>query len=60
MIKNIKVFDDKVEITFNNPIKTSPDDDQGLFLFTRLKQMPKIIQNVNTPRMVDIQIDYFV
>ena len=60
VIKNIKVFDDKVEITFNNPIKTSPDDNQGLFLFTRLKQMPKIIQNVNIPRMVDIQIDYFV
>ena len=58
-IKNIKLYEDKIEITFNSPLKISPNT-QGLFLFTRTKQMPRIIQNAPTPRMIDMQIKYFV
>ena len=32
LIQEIKVFEDKIEITFNSPIKTSPDKNQGFFV----------------------------
>lgn len=32
LIQEIKVFEDKIEITFNSPIKTSPDKNQGFLL----------------------------
>lgn len=34
LIKEIKVYDDKLEITFNSPIKTGPDENQGFLFFT--------------------------
>ena len=35
LIKQIVLFDDRVEIYFNSPIKTSPDDDSQGFSFCR-------------------------
>ena len=36
LIKEIKAFDDKIEITFNNPLRTSPDN-QGFSFLSKLK-----------------------
>ena len=36
LIKQIVLFDDKIQIQFNSPIQTSPDNDnRGLFLFSK-------------------------
>ncbi len=32
LIKEIRLYDDKMEITFNSPIKISPDKNQGFFI----------------------------
>lgn len=31
LVEKIKLYNDKIEITFNSPLKKSPDDDQGSF-----------------------------
>jgi hypothetical protein len=37
LIKEIKLYNDKIEITFNTPLKKSPDNDQGSFYATTLE-----------------------
>ncbi len=37
LIKKIRLYNDKMEITFNSPIKKDPDDNQGSFYNTELK-----------------------
>ena len=43
---------DKVEFTFNTPLKTSPDS-QGFLFCTILKPMRKVIQNKPTKALND-------
>ena len=44
LIKEIKLYNDKIEFTFNTPLKTSPDS-QGFLFCTIFKPMRKVIQN---------------
>ena len=41
LVKEIVLYNDKIEIYFNTPIKTSPDDEsrRGLFILLRLWQL---------------------
>ena len=51
LVKQIKVFENKIEITFNSPIKTSPDDNQGFFIcsfFSRLAKFCTAKLNCNS------------
>lgn len=59
-IKEIQVYEDKLEITFNSPIKTSPDINQGFFLFTFYSKLPQYIQNKEKPNMLEMEIKYYV
>ena len=34
LIREIVLFDDKMEIYFNKPTRTSPDEDRGFSVFT--------------------------
>ena len=34
LIKDIALYDDKIEIHFNKPTRTSPDDNQGFSIYT--------------------------
>jgi len=43
LVKEIKLFDDKMEIYINSPIRKSPDDSQGFFIFQELQP----IENFN-------------
>ena len=52
LIKQIKLFNDKVEITFNSPIIKSPEN-KGSFLTFKTK-MKKIIQNKPQPKYIDL------
>ena len=61
VIKEIKVFEDKIEITFNSPIRKSPDDkNQGFFIFSYFSKLPQYIQNKELPNMLDIEIRVYV
>ena len=60
LIKEIRIYDDKIEITFNSPIKTSPDKNQGFFITEYSTKIQRIIQNITEPRYVDIQVDIYV
>jgi site-specific DNA recombinase len=59
IIKNIKVYEDKIEITFNSPIKTSPDDDQGFFIYSYIAKIPRHIQNKKVT-MLNIEIKLYI
>lgn len=56
LIQEIKVFEDKIEITFNSPIKTSPDKNQGFFLFSLHSKLLQYIQNKEQPNILDVEI----
>lgn len=60
LIQEIKVFEDKIEITFNSPIKTSPDKNQGFFLFSFTSKLPQYIQNKEHPNMIDMEINLYI
>ena len=60
VIQEIRVYEDKLEIILNSPIKRSPDTNQGFFLFTFNSKLPQYIQNKEKPNMLDITISYFV
>ena len=60
LIQEIKVFEDKIEITFNSPIKTSPDKKQGFFLFSFTSKLPQYIQNKEQPNMIDMEINLYI
>ena len=56
VVKEIKVYENKLEIIFNSPIKRNPDENQGSFLFVFNSKMPKYIQNKEKPEMIDFEI----
>ena len=58
LIKEIKVFNDRFEITFNSPIIKSPDTKQGSFLTLKTK-MKKYIQN-KPITYTDFIIDFYI
>lgn len=60
VIKEIRVYEDKLEIIFNSPIKRSPDINQGFFLFTFNSNLPQYIQNKEKPNMLEMEIKYYV
>lgn len=58
LIKQIKLFNDKVEITFNSPTIKSPEN-QGSFLTFKTK-MKKIIQNKPQPTYIDLKVYFYL
>lgn len=59
IVKQIKVYSDKVEITLNNPIKKSPNDKDFLF-YSKYRKMIKIVQNRVKPNMLKIKVEIYV
>ena len=60
VITEIRVYEDKLEIIFNSPIKRSPDTNQGFFLFTFNSNLPQYIQNKEKQNMIEMEIKYYV
>ena len=60
VIKEIRVYEDKLEIIFNSPIKRSPDNNQGIFLFNFNSKLPQYIQNKEKPNMLKMEINCYV
>lgn len=60
LIKEIKLFDDKIEITFNSPTITSPEENQVFLFYSELDKILFANQNKNIYEMRDIQIELYV
>ena len=58
LIKRIKLYNDKIEITFNTPTLQSPDN-KGSFL-TFKNKMKRIIQNKPQPTYIDMIVEFYV
>ena len=54
----IKLYNDKAQITFNTPTLQSPDN-KGSFL-TFKNKMKKIIQNKPQPIYIDMTVEFYV
>jgi site-specific DNA recombinase len=58
LIKQIRLYNDKAQITFNTPTLQSPDN-KGSFL-TFKNKMKKIIQNKPQPIYIDMTVEFYV
>ena len=52
-----KVYNDKIEITFNSPLKKSPDDNQGSFYVATFKN--SFIKNKHREQQT-IKAEYYI
>ncbi len=60
LVKEIILFDDKVEIYFNNPIVKGPDESQGFLLFKAINKMRHYIVNKNCIKLQPIITEIYV
>lgn len=56
LVKEIRLFDDKMIIVYNTPRTISLDESQGFSFYTDNVPYPIYIQNVKQPRMTDFQL----
>lgn len=56
LVKEIRLFDDKMIIVYNAPRTISLDESQGFSFYTDNVPYPIYIQNVKQPRMIDFQL----
>ena len=43
LVKEVIMYDDKIQIIFKSPTNTVPDEDRGFLIYERIKQPKKII-----------------
>ena len=58
LVKEIKLYNDKIEITFNTPLRTSPDKQGSSFLSTN-KIMTRV-QPKQKPIIINMQIKFYI
>ncbi|MFQ6749842.1 MAG: hypothetical protein ACLRFR_03265, partial [Clostridia bacterium] len=59
LVKEIKAFDDKIEITFNSPLRTGPDY-QGLSFVSKLKQVKYLSVGRSKPIIMNVKLEICV
>ena len=59
LVKEIKLYNDKVEITFNSPIIKGPENQGPSFIYT-IKKNKKYLPNKQIPILEDIQVEIFI
>lgn len=57
-IKEIKLYNDKIEITFNTPLRTSPDKQSSSFLSTN--RIMTRVQPKHKPIIINMQIQFYI
>ena len=60
LVKEIKLYDDKIEIYFNSPITKGPDNSQGFLLFKDIRKMAFIYRNKCTPKYSKFEIEIYI
>ena len=56
LVKEIRAFDDKIEITFNSPLRTSPDN-QGFSFLSKLKQVKHLSIGRSAPKIINVKLE---
>ena len=59
LIKEIKLYNDKIEITFNSPIIKGPDYQDPSFI-SSIKKIKKYLPNKQIPILEDMQVEIFI
>ena len=59
LIKEIKLFDDKMEIKFNSPLNVSPAS-QGFFFYEKTAKMTFIVPSTKESIIVDFGIEMYI
>ena len=59
LIREIKIYNDKMEIQFNSPIYRSPDN-QGFYFWKNYKLLPQKIQNKTLPKLIKTEIVFYI
>lgn len=57
LIKEIVLYDDRIEIYYNSPITISPDESQGFLFYKGFKKMRCIIWGSNQVKLSPIEIE---
>ena len=57
LVKEVVLFDDKIIIRFNNPLRTSPDDGQGFFFYNKNHSYTYTIPNKPTVYEVKMNVE---
>lgn len=60
IVKEIKLFDDKVEITFNSPLNISPDTNQGFLFCRKIRPIARTIHYKLCPELQNVIIEMYV
>lgn len=60
LIKEIKLYDDKAEVTFNSPIKTSPTESEGFLFCTKLERLKISTLNQKENNTIDFLVNLYV
>ena len=56
LVKQIKLYNNKIEIKFNSPITKSPDNNQGFFILSTIKELFRIINKHITTTQIKIEL----
>ena len=56
LVKEVILYDDKVIVKFNSPLRTSPDDSQGFSLCDKETVIPVYIQNSLETKLKTIRL----
>ena len=60
LVKEIRLYDDKIEIQFNSPILKSPDESQGFLLYTKVARMPYVTLRDPNPDLDVMKIEIYI
>ena len=60
LIKEIKLYDDKAEVTFNSPIKISPSENEGFLFCTKLEKLKISTLNQKENNTIDFLVNLYV
>ena len=60
LVKEIRLYDDKIEMQFNSPILKSPDESQGFLLYTKIARMPYVTLRDPNPDLDVMKIEIYI
>ena len=60
LVKEIVLYNDRIEVFVNNPIKISPDDSQGFSLYTGFGNLHHKVQHKPTLENIKMKIEIYI
>ncbi len=60
LVKEIRLYDDKIEIEFNSPLQSSPDNSRGFLLYTGFKKLPYSMERNIQVELKTLRVEIYV